>query len=282
MQIKFNNVFFTYNLKTPFQTEALKHINVNLDTNKIIAVVGKTGSGKSTLIQMINNLLEPTIGEVIIENYTNAKKRHHRYKEILNLRKNIGFLFQFSENQLFEDTVFKDVSFAIRNFYPEEKNYDHYVKESLDLVGINENLYNRSPLDLSGGEKKRVAIASVIAYRPKVLILDEPTAGLDAKGKQDIMDLFRTIHKQGIAIILVTHDMDIVFNYADEMIVMDEGEIKAIGAPKDILKKDVSQYNLDVPSIYKFALELNTRGYHIDLNRIHDIDSLVMEIKRHE
>lgn len=282
MQIKFHDVSFIYNLKTPFQTVALKNVNLNFDTSKIIAIVGKTGSGKSTLIQMINQLLEPNSGEVIIDDYINRPKAHHRYKEVLDLRKKIGFLFQFSENQLFEDTVLKDVSFAVKNFYPKEKDYERLAKEALKIVGVSEELYNRSPLDLSGGEKKRVAIAGVIAYRPKLLILDEPTTGLDAKGKEDMINLFKEIHKRGVAIVMVTHDMDTVLDFADQMIVMDDGGVVTIGEPRNILQKDVSQYNLDTPNIYKVALKLNARGYHLNLNNIKDIDSLVAEIKRHE
>ena len=210
MQIKFDHTYFTYNPDTPFKVDALHDINLSLSENNITAIVGKTGSGKSTLVQLINKLLTPTSGEVHINDLVNAKKVKIKGKRIKEFRKEIGFLFQFSENQLFEDTVIKDVMFGIKSFYPKNKNPEVLAKQALSLVGLDESFYNRSPFDLSGGEKKRVAIAGVIAYQPKLLILDEPTAGLDAKGKKEIMDVFKKIHESGVAIILVTHDMEAV------------------------------------------------------------------------
>lgn len=281
MQIKFNHTFFSYNHKTIFKVDALKDINLDLSTNSITAIVGKTGSGKSTLTELINALLVPTQGEVKVDEFINAHKKHHRHKELLKLRNNIGFLFQFPENQLFADTVLKDVEFGIRNFNKKDTHYEEKAKNALKLVGLDEAFYNRSPFDLSGGEKKRVAIAGVLAYQPKVLILDEPTAGLDVNGKKEIMDLFKKIHETGVAIILVTHDMDVVLDYADTMVIIDDGEIKKIGKPKDILKEDVEIYHLATPSIYKVAHALIKKGEKIDINKVNDITSLIRELKRH-
>lgn len=280
MQIKFNNVNFTYNVDSPFSVNALSNINLELNENNITAIVGKTGSGKSTLTELINKLLTPTSGEVHINNLVNAPKVKIKGKDIKNFRRDIGFLFQFSENQLFEDTVIKDVMFGIKSFYPKNQHPEELAIKALKLVGLDESFYERSPFDLSGGEKKRVAIAGVIAYQPKLLILDEPTAGLDARGKREIMDVFKKIHESGVSIILVTHDMDVVLDYADKMIVIDDGKIQKIGSPKDILKDDVEKYNLATPDIYQALHELRKLGKNISDN-VHDIPSLIEELKRH-
>ncbi len=280
MQIKFNNVSFVYNNNSPFRVDALNNVNLELFENNITAIVGKTGSGKSTLTELINKLLTPTSGEVKIDSLINSPKEKIKGKTIKEFRKNIGFLFQFSENQLFSDTVLKDVMFGIESFYPKEENAEALAKKALNLVGLDESFYNRSPFDLSGGEKKRVAIAGIIAYQPKLLILDEPTAGLDAIGKKDIMDLFIRIHDSGVAIILVTHDMDVVLNYADKMVIIDNGEIKKVGSPKEILKEDVEKYNLETPNIYRVIHELKNRGINISEN-VTDINSLIKELKHH-
>lgn len=280
MQIKFNHVNFTYNVNSPFAVNALSDINLELNENNITAIVGRTGSGKSTLTQLINKLLTPTMGEVHINDLVNAPKVRIKRKAIKDFRKNVGFLFQFSENQLFEETVIKDVMFGIQSFYPRLEHPEALAKKALNLVGLDESFYNRSPFDLSGGEKKRVAIAGVIAYQPKLLILDEPTAGLDAKGKKEIMDLFKKIHEGGVAIILVTHDMDVVLEYADKMVVIDDGKIQKIGAPKDILQDNVEKYDLETPNIYQAIHQLRKAGKNISEN-VNDIPLLIKELKNH-
>jgi len=277
MQIEFKNLYFNYNNNSEFKVTVLKNINYSISKNNITAIVGKTGSGKSTLTELINYFLKPTSGEVKVNEFVNSQEVKIKYKKINELRKRIGYLFQFSENQLFEDTVIKDVSFGVKNFYPKNEDIEAKAKEALKLVGLDDSFYNRSPFDLSGGEKKRVAIAGVIAYKPDLLILDEPTAGLDAKGKKDIMDLFKKIHKTGVQIILITHDMNVVLDYADEMIILDDGEIKKIGSPKEILKENVEKYNLETPYIYKTINALKSHG--ISLNNVNDILSLVKELK---
>lgn len=281
MQIRFQNVSFVYNESTPFKTVALNNINLDLFENNVTAIVGKTGSGKSTLTELINKLLTPTEGSVIIDNLENSKKVKVHGKNIQEYRKNIGFLFQFSENQLFEETVLKDVMFGVKSFYPKTNNPEILAKDALNQVGLDSSFYNRSPFDLSGGEKKRAAIAGVLAYHPKLLILDEPTAGLDAKGKKTIMDLFMKIHHQGVAIILVTHDMDVVLKYTDQMVILDEGKIKKIGKPNDIFHEYVEQYQLETPKIFQFVHELRSKGLLINENNIKDIPTLIKEIKAH-
>lgn len=280
MQIKFNHVNFTYNVNSPFAVNALSDINLELNENNITAIVGRTGSGKSTLTQLINKLLTPTMGEVYTNDLVNAPKVRIKRKAIKDFRKSVGFLFQFSENQLFEETVIKDVMFGVQSFYPRIEHPEVLAKKALNLVGLDESFYNRSPFDLSGGEKKRVAIAGVIAYQPKLLILDEPTAGLDAKGKREIMDLFKKIHEGGVAIILVTHDMDIVLEYADKMIVIDDGKIQKIGVPKDILQDNVERYDLETPNIYQVIHQLRKAGKNINEN-VCDIPTLIKELKNH-
>lgn len=277
MQIEFKNLYFNYNNNSEFKVTVLKNVNHLINKNNITAIVGKTGSGKSTLTELINYFLKPTSGEVKVNDFINSQEVKIKYKKINELRKHIGYLFQFSENQLFEDTVIKDVEFGVKNFYPKSTETVNKSKEALKLVGLDESFYNRSPFDLSGGEKKRVAIAGVIAYKPELLILDEPTAGLDAKGKKDVMDLFKKIHDTGVQIILITHDMNIVLEYADEMIILDDGEIKKIGSPKEILKEDVEKYNLETPYIYKTVNALKSRG--IKISNVNDINELVKELK---
>lgn len=281
MQIKYQNVNYTYNLATPFKTDALKNVNLILDNHDFTMIVGRTGSGKSTLATLINYLSTPTSGKVIVNDFVNAPKKRHKHKEIQDLRKGIGFLFQFSEKQLFAETVIKDVVFGLDNFYPKNKDNLTKTKQALNLVGLDESFYNRSPLDLSGGEKKRVAIAGVIAYQPKLLILDEPTAGLDNQGKRELMSLLKKIKDSGVAIILITHDMDIVLEYADKIIVLDDGVIKKVANRHEFFSEDISQYHLLTPKVISFAKLLIKRGLNINLSNIHDIDSLVKEIKSH-
>lgn len=279
MQIEFKNLYFNYNNNSEFKVTVLKNINYLINKNNITAIVGKTGSGKSTLTELINYFLKPTLGQVITDGFVSENSTKLKFKVVNKLRKKIGYLFQFSENQLFEDTVIKDVSFGVKNFYPKDEGYEQKAKEALRLVGLDESFDSRSPFDLSGGEKKRVAIAGVIAYKPDLLILDEPTAGLDAQGKKEIMNLFKKIHETGVQIILITHDMNVVLEYADEMIVLDNGTIQKYGSPKEILKENVEKYNLETPHIYKTINALKEKG--IELNNVTDIPSLVMELKKH-
>ena len=279
MQIKFNDVSFKYNENSEFEVNVLSQINLSLNSDKIIAIAGQTGSGKSTLSELINRLLVPTEGEVIIDHLINSKAIKVKRKELFNYRKNIGFLFQFSENQLFEDSVIKDVMFGIKNFYPKENNIEQMAKDALKLVGLNESFYYRSPFELSGGEKKRVAIAGVIAYKPKLLILDEPTIGLDEKGKYEIMNLFKKIHESGVGLIIVTHDMDIVSKYADEIIILDNHNVAKIGKVKDVFKEDIEQYHLKTPNLNHFVNSLKVKGLNLNEDKIIDIPSLIKEIK---
>ena len=282
MQIKYQDVNFIYHAKTPFQSEALKNVNVVFNHPGITTIVGKTGSGKSTLASLINYLTTPTSGQVNVDDFINAPRERHKHKEVMNLRRQIGYLFQSAEKQLFADTVIKDVVFALNNFYPKNKDNLLKAQNALKLVGLDESFYNRSPLDLSGGEKKKVAIAGVIAYQPKLLILDEPTAGLDGFAKKELLLLLKKINATGVAIIIITHDMDVVLKYADQVVVMMNGEIKKVVAKKEIFKDEVEKYGLISPQLIEFAKLLKANGKNINLDNITDISSLIQELRKNE
>ncbi len=237
MPIKYENVSFTYNAKTPFSYEALSDVSLEIKDGSFTAIVGKTGCGKSTLIQQLNGLLIPTSGEVIINDYVVAKSRKRRTKKIKELRKLVGIVFQFPEYQLFEETVEKDVAFGPKNFGLNNEEALKNAHEALALVGLDESFYKRSPFDLSGGERRRVAIAGILALKPNILVLDEPTAGLDPRGAREMMKLFKGLHEKGTTVILVTHDMNIVLEYSDTVIVMEDGEVREIKNPLELFNK---------------------------------------------
>ncbi len=278
MPIKYENVSFTYNAKTPFSYEALSHVNLEIIDGSFTAIVGKTGCGKSTLIQQLNGLLVPTSGEVIINDYVVAKSRKRRTKKIKELRKLVGIVFQFPEYQLFEESVEKDVAFGPKNFGLSNDEALRNAYEALSLVGLDESFYKRSPFDLSGGERRRVAIAGILALKPKILVLDEPTAGLDPRGAREMMKLFKGLHEKGTTVILVTHDMNIVLEYSDTVIVMEDGEVREITTPLELFNKENDRYSLETPLLYKFVKSLSDRGMHLDIKMIKDIDSLASAI----
>ncbi|NLC05520.1 MAG: energy-coupling factor transporter ATPase [Erysipelothrix sp.] len=224
MSIKFKQVAHTYGQDTPFSFQALEDVNLEIEPHKITAIIGATGSGKSTLVQHLNALLLPTHGEVTIEDKVIVA--NEKPKQLKALREKVGLVFQFSEAQLFEETILKDVMFGPKNFGKSEEEATILAKEALTLVGIEEDYYDQSPLELSGGQKRRVAIAGVIASNPSILVLDEPTAGLDPQGTLAMMQLFLDLNKErSTTILLVTHDMDHVLRYADNVVVMDKGKM---------------------------------------------------------
>ena len=278
MPIKYENVSFTYNAKTPFSYEALSSVNLEILDGSFTAIVGKTGCGKSTLIQQLNGLLVPTSGEVIINDYVVAKSRKRRTKKIKELRKLVGLVFQFPEYQLFEETVEKDVAFGPKNFGASNEEALKSAHEALRLVGLDESFYKRSPFDLSGGERRRVAIAGILALNPNILVLDEPTAGLDPRGAREMMALFKGLHDNGTTVILVTHDMNIVLEYSDTVIVMEDGEVREITTPLELFNKENDRYSLETPLLYKFVKSLSDKGMALDIRMIKDIDSLAAAI----
>ena len=278
MQIKISNLSYTYLAKTPNEVEALHNVSLDIPEGKITSIIGHTGSGKSTLIQTLNGLLLPTSGEVRVGEYlvTNKKKKNKRIKE---LRKSLAIVFQFPEYQLFEETVEKDVAFGLKNYGYKEVDAIKLAHKALEEVGIDKSFYKRSPFELSGGEKRRVAIAGIIALNPDILVLDEPTAGLDPKGSKIILNLINKFNKEGKTIILVTHDMNIVLNYSDHVIVMNDGKVAFEGIPSDLFSGDISTYSIDVPELFKFVKLLESKGIKLDISKIRTIDDLISQLK---
>lgn len=281
MSIKFENVFFIYQENTPFSTSALNNINLEINNGEFVALIGHTGSGKSTLVQHINALLRPTEGKIKVGDYEIVSKMK-KIKNLKALKKYAGLVFQFPEYQLFEDTVLKDVAYGPKNFGDNEETAINKAKTALLKVGIDESLFDKSPFELSGGQKRRVAIAGIIALEPTILVLDEPTAGLDPQGSHEMMELFKKIHQQGTTIIMVTHNMDNVLKYASRAIVMNKGEIISDSTPLELFSQDNlnSKYNIDQPLVLSFAKELIEGGLALNLSVIKDAESLVQEIKR--
>ncbi|MGM0750047.1 MAG: energy-coupling factor ABC transporter ATP-binding protein [Bacillota bacterium] len=259
MDITIKDVEHRYQAKTPFERLALYDINALIKEGSYVAVIGHTGSGKSTLLQHLNGLLKPTKGQISLgDTVLQAGKKN---KQLKALRKKVGIVFQFPEHQLFEETVLKDISFGPMNFGVKKEVAEQKAREMLKLVGLSEELLDRSPFELSGGQMRRVAIAGVLAMEPEVLVLDEPTAGLDPRGRQDIMDMFYELHTRGdLTTILVTHSMEDAAAYADEMIVMHQGTIKATGTPRDLFAKgeEMADLGLDLPETIKFQRQLET------------------------
>jgi len=278
MQIKISNLSYTYLAKTPNEVEALHNVSLDIPEGKITSIIGHTGSGKSTLIQTLNGLLLPTSGEVRVGEYvvTNKKKKNKKIKE---LRKSLAIVFQFPEYQLFEETVEKDVAFGLKNYGYKEVDAIKLAHKALEEVGIDKSFYKRSPFELSGGEKRRVAIAGIIALNPDILVLDEPTAGLDPKGSKIILNLINKFNKEGKTIILVTHDMNIVLNYSDHVIVMNDGKVAFEGTPSDLFSGDISTYSIDVPELFKFVKLLESKGIKLDISKIRTIDDLISQLK---
>lgn len=277
MSITCKNLNHIYGFNTPFEYYALKNVNLNIEKGSFTAIIGQTGSGKSTLIQHINALLLPTDGEIKIDEYViSANKKHPKLKE---LRQKAGLVFQFPEYQLFEETIEKDIMFGPMNFGINETEAKNIAKKVIQMVGLDETYLQKSPFDLSGGQKRRVAIAGILAMDPDVLVLDEPTAGLDPLGIKEMMDLFKSIHQLGKTVVLVTHDMNHVLEYCDHVVVMNDGQVEKYGKVKDIFQDSDYLLNLgiDLPLITDLIIQLNKNGYHIETS-INTIDELVNAI----
>ncbi|MCY9806652.1 energy-coupling factor transporter ATPase [Lentilactobacillus senioris] len=261
-QIKFQNVNYVYHADSPDAHQALNNINLTLTEGSFTAIIGHTGSGKSTLIQHINALIKPTSGEVSVGDYVITNKTTN--KNLRPLRQKVGMVFQFPEKQIFEETVIKDIMFGPLNYGATEAEAKQAALNAMNLVGLPQQYQDQSPIDLSGGQMRRVAIAGVLAMNPSILILDEPTAGLDPRGHADIMALVARLHDEmGITIILVTHQMDDVVQYAEQVVVMSHGEITKQGSPQDIFAdlKWVRQMQLTLPTSAEFAEQLKLAGF---------------------
>ena len=260
MSIKLENINYIYGKGGPFEKTALKNINLEIGENEFVGIIGHTGSGKSTLIQLFNGLLKPESGNVLVDG-ENINEKGIKLKKI---REKVGMVFQYPEYQLFEETVFKDIKFGLDNFgFSGDK--DKRVKETAKTIGIDEEMLESSPFNLSGGQKRRVAIAGILALEPKYLILDEPAAGLDPYGRNLILDeLYKIYKERKITVILVSHSMEDIAKYADRIIVMNKGEA------------ELYSMGLDIPEISKIMNKLRNMGYKIskdifDIKKLADI-----------
>ena len=277
MSITFKEVEHIYSENTPFAYHALKGVNLKITDQSFTAIIGQTGSGKSTLIQRINALLLPTSGSINIDEYLiTATDKPSKLKP---LRKKAGLVFQFPEYQLFEETIEKDIIFGPMNFGVSEEEAKKIAHNVLKTVGLDESYLNKSPFDLSGGQKRRVAIAGILAMNPDILILDEPTAGLDPQGTNEMMSLFKRINESGKTIILVTHDMNHVLQYCDEVVVMNHGKVEKHDTVTNVFKDSeyLNSLGIDLPIITNFIIKLNNQGFNLD-SSINNIEQLIAAI----
>ena len=279
MPIKFNDVFYTYQANSPFKSEALRGVSLEIKDGSFTCIVGHTGSGKSTLVQQLNGLLVPTKGSVNVNDYTVEDKRKS-LKKLHSLRKEVGIVFQFSSYQLFEETIEDDVAFGPMNFGVKKEEALKIAHECLKTVGIDESYYKKSPFEVSGGQKRRVAIAGILALQPKILVLDEPTTGLDPQGAREMLTLFKELNEKGTTIIVVTHDVNIVFEYATDVIVMNEGKVEIHCTPEELFKEDVEKFSLETPLIQKTVNLCLEKGLKINTANIRNIHDLAVEIAR--
>ncbi len=261
--IRVEHLTYTYMPGTPLEARALEDINLEIDDGEFIGLVGRTGSGKSTLVQHFNALLFPTKGKVYIDGIdTKANK-----SELKNIRRKVGLVFQYPEHQLFEETVYKDIAFGPHNLGIDEDRLEELIGEVMELVDLNYSAFkDRSPFELSGGEKRRVALAGVLAMKPRTLILDEPTAGLDPRGKDEILDQIDRFHSEvGMTIILISHDMEEIARRVERIIVLDEGQIILEGDPKGIFAQEdkLTEIGLELPPIVELMRRLKERGIDV-------------------
>lgn len=260
MSIKIENIVFTYMRGTPYERQALKNITLEIKKGEFVALIGHTGSGKSTLVQQINALIKPDKGRIMIDNMDTVDK-----KKAKDIRKLVGMVFQYPEHQLFAETIYEDIAFGPRNLLLTEIHVEERVREAMRFVGLDyEQFKDRCPFQLSGGQMRRVAIAGVIAMQPDYLILDEPSAGLDPRAKNAIFgELYKLYQDRGMAVILVTHNMEEAAKYAERILVMSKGEIVCDGAPRDIFLNRLPELDVagvDIPDVVKLAVKLKERG----------------------
>ena len=262
MSIKINHLTHVYNPGTAFEKVALDDVTLEIQKGEFIGLIGHTGSGKSTLIQHLNGIISPTSGEILLD----GENIHKDKTKLTEVRRRIGLAFQYPEYQLFEMTVYKDVAFGPTNLKLTEEEIHKNVVSALETVGISEEIYEKSPFELSGGQKRRVAIAGVLAMNPEVLILDEPTAGLDPRGLDEILQAIKDLHdKRGITVILVSHSMEDVAKLVDRIIVMHRGKAAMQGTPKEIFThvEELEQMGLAAPQVSYVFAELKKRGYDV-------------------
>lgn len=279
MSIKFKNVDYVYAPGTPFQTQGLSNISFEIKDGSFVAIAGHTGSGKSTLMQHFDGLLLPSKGSITIANQTITVDTPN--KVLKEIRKKVGLVFQFPENQLFEETVLKDVMFGPLNFgFSEEKAKEQAIRW-IEKVGLPEETMSKSPFELSGGQMRRVAIAGVMAYEPDILCLDEPAAGLDPEGQKQIFDIFKNYQQLGHTVVLISHNMDDISKYADDMLVLEQGQMIKHASPKEVFSDAdwVKKHYLDEPAPSKLARSLQKVGFHFSSMPL-TVESLVEEISK--
>lgn len=265
--IELKNVSYVYGSGTSSEKKALRDVNLTIDNGEFIGIVGHTGSGKSTLIAHLNGLLKASMGEILYDGDCIYDKKY----SLKTLRGKVGLVFQYPEYQLFEATVFEDVCFGPKNLGFEKKDIIDSAKKALEQVGVEKDLYDKSPFELSGGQKRRVAIAGILAMNPEVLVLDEPTAGLDPFGKNELLTMLKDINeKNNTTIVLVSHSMEDVAEYVDRMIVMEDGKVLYDDIPKEVFKnkEKLESIGLGIPEVTKVVDDLRKRGYDIDDNPI--------------
>lgn len=252
-----------YSKGTPFEQRALDHVNLRVERGEFLAIIGHTGSGKSTLIQHLNGLLRPTEGDVLLH----GKSIFASDNDLRNVRFHIGLVFQYPEYQLFEETIAKDIAYGPTNMGLDAAEIDRRVTQAMEDVGLDAGLRDKSPFELSGGQKRRVALAGVVAMQPEILVLDEPTAGLDPAGRREMFDLIRRLHDlHGTTIVLVTHSMEDAARMADRLVVMKKGQVFLTGTPEKVFAQaqELEQAGLTVPQVTKILLELKKRGIPVD------------------
>lgn len=279
MSIKLTHIYHTYSKGTPFERLALNDVSLEIDKGEIVAIIGHTGSGKSTLVQHLNGLLKPDKGSATIDEIDITTKE----AKAKNARQQVGMVFQYPEHQLFAETVFEDIAFGPRNKGFKEEEVNKAVREAMAFVGLDyETFAQRSPFQLSGGQMRRVAIAGVVAMNPDYLVLDEPSAGLDPRSRNAVFKEIMSLHQsRGIAIVLVTHSMEEAVKYADRLLVINAGKVLFDGKPAEIFKEhgaELVQVGVDVPQVYKLAALLRQKGLQLPEN-IKDDSSLVKAIK---
>ncbi len=278
MSIHFEKVDHIYSPNTVFEFKALEDVDLDIDLGKITAIIGATGSGKTTLVQHLNGLLLPSKGFLTVNDFT--IKANEKPKKIKDLRKQVGLVFQFAEYQLFEETLIKDVAFGPKNFGVSEQEAEEIAVRALVTVGIDPKDFSKSPLELSGGQKRRVAIAGILAMAPSILVLDEPTAGLDPQGAKSMMELFTMLNREkGITVLIVTHNMEHVLEYCDEVVVLENGKVIMHTDKKEFFKNDqyMEKASIDPPVIIAFKKMCQQQGVSFDSDVL-TIDKLVNEV----
>ncbi|MEK4750085.1 energy-coupling factor ABC transporter ATP-binding protein [Niallia sp. FSL W8-0177] len=269
MDISLQKVEYRYQENSPFERLAIEDVSFNIPSGSYVAVIGHTGSGKSTILQHLNALLTPSKGKVVIGD--RILEGGQKHKNLRSIRQRVGIVFQFPEQQLFEETVEKDICFGPLNFGIPESEAKIRAVKALSEVGLSEDFLMKSPFDLSGGQMRRIAIAGVLAMEPDVLVLDEPTAGLDPRGRREIMDMFYKLHKErNLTTVLVTHSMEDAAHYADQIVIMNKGSVHRQGTPIEIFKEaeDLAAIGLNVPEVVRFQKKVEAK-FGMKMERVH-------------